>query len=136
MLFWPGIIPFVGAMGSVHGYQTAQVGHPPTLQFLQMREVLITWPWVINLVQEHNSNTGEIIWGVTMALCPMFTKTTVLPKPIHQVPFVLGPSTLKFYRRTSVLLLVDSTLDQVHQIWCTTIDLFVNVDRLVVIIRQ
>ena len=96
MLFWPSVVSFVGAMNSVHRSQTAQVGHPPTLQFLQMREVLITWPWVINLVQEHNSDAGEITWGVTVTLCPVFTETTVLPQTIHQVLFVLGPPTLEF----------------------------------------
>ena len=68
MLFRPSVISFVSAMSSVHGEQTAQISHPPSLQFLEMREVLITWPWVINLVQEHDSDAGEITWGVTVTL--------------------------------------------------------------------
>ena len=136
MLFWPGIVTFIGAMNSIHWKQTAQISHPLTLQFLKMREVLITWPWVINLVQEHNPNTGEIIWGITVTLWPVFTETTVLTQAVHQVPFVLGPPTLKVHRWTSVLFLVDCTLDQVHQVWCTTVHLFINVDRLVVIVRH
>ena len=96
MLFGLSIVTNISPMFPIHGEQAAQVGHPPTLQFLKMREVLITWPWVINLVQEHNPNTGEIIWGVTMVLCPVFTETTVLPQTIYHVPFVLGPPTLEF----------------------------------------
>ena len=68
MLFGPGIIPPVGAVDSVHGGETAQVGHPLTLQGLQMRVVFFPWARIINLVQEEDSDAGDVIQRVTVTL--------------------------------------------------------------------
>ena len=68
MLFGPGIIPPIGPMGSVHGGKTAQVGHPLALQGLQMRVVFFPWARIINLVQEEDSDPGEVIRRVTVTL--------------------------------------------------------------------
>ena len=104
------IILHVQTVNPVHGPQAAQVGHPLALQVLEVWEILFPGSWVIHLVQEDDSDTGEVAWRVLVIHCPMFAKTTVLSSGMDHVGSMFGPPGLEPYTRSCVLLVMEGTL--------------------------
>ena len=110
MLLSFSVIALIQAMDPVHGPQASQVRHPLALQVLEVWEILFPGAWVIHLVQEDDSDTGEVAWRVLVVQCPMLAETTVLPSGMDHVGPMFGPPRLEPYTRSCVLLVMEGTL--------------------------
>ena len=104
------VIALVKTMDPVHGPQTSQVGHPLSLQELKVWEVLFPRTWVIHLVQENYSDTGEVTWRVPVVRCPMLAETAIISPCMDHVGTVFGPPGLETYTRANILFVMEGTL--------------------------
>ena len=129
------IVLHVQTVNPVHGPQAAQVGHPLPLQVLEVGEVVLPGARVVHLVQEHNVDTGEVVRGITVFLGPVLTESTVLSSCVNHIGPMFTPPRFKIYRRSGVLFVVDGALEEVHHIWCTSVQLLLNPNRTVVVVR-
>ena len=78
----------------------------------------------------------EVVRRITVVGGPVSAEATVLSLTMDHVIFMFRPARFKIDRRATILFLMEGALQQVDQVGCTTVYLFMDFHWSVVVVRH